>query len=108
MTALERAAMRRNTEAVTTATHVRDEDGIVRTRGTKHLKQTQAYPMSFGAFHGRLFHEFFLTVGRVAMGPQPEYDPTAVAVDEAGCFRDFDEGIPWDSRPAKEHSVPLS
>jgi hypothetical protein len=64
--------------------------------------------MSFGAFHGRLFHEFFLTVGRVAMGPQPEYDPTAVVVDDAGCFRDFDEGIPWDSRPAKEHSVPLS
>ena len=51
---------------------------------------------------------FFLTVGRVAMGPQPEYDPTAVVVDDAGCFRDFDEGIPWDSRPAKEHSVPLS
>jgi hypothetical protein len=59
MTALERAATRRNTEAVTTATHVRDEDGIVRTRGTKHLKQTQAYPMSFGSFHGRLFHDFF-------------------------------------------------
>jgi hypothetical protein len=56
MTHAEKEAMRESSDHVQTTVRYEDSKGIKRCVGTKDLKKTQAYPLSFGAAHALAYH----------------------------------------------------
>jgi hypothetical protein len=101
----------RNSNAVQTAVHFVDESGTTRARGTKNLKQTQAYPIGFGLSHAMVFADYVAAQGGIkdTFGPDPtvlEGDPA----DDMGCFEDLETHTAnfWFNNLEREQTLKLS
>ena len=93
-----------------TAIHFTDSQGKQRARGSNQLKSSQAYPIGFGVYHARAFHEFRRTSEwRRQLAPLPFFVPGLEAPDDMGCFQDIDLGHSdlWRHNLAAELAVPL-
>jgi len=99
MTHAEKEAMRDSNDHVKTTVRYEDSKGIKRCFGTKDLKKTQAYPLSFGAAHALAYHYF---VHEAQSQPCPALDPEDT--DDSDLEGDNALNDIWSNEPNYWHS----